>query len=357
MCARIGLTTGSGLADAFKKKHRRATLLLLVGLLFVANTMNIGADLAAIAAGVELLTGVPAGAMLVPIAVAIAASEIFVPYRLFAPYLKALTLVLFSYVAAAILAHPDWFLALRRTLIPHVALTSAYITTLVALLGTTISPYLFFWQTSEEVEELHEQHRRRGTTRDLKRAQLDVDVGMFLANAVFYFIVLTCAATLFPAGIRDVTSPREAAEALRPLAGDRATILFAVGFIGTGLLSIPVLAGSAAYAVAEVFDWREGLSRNVRTAPQFYAVIAIATVIGLGIALTGVGAIRALFATAVINGFVAPVLIWAIIDVSNDSEVVGQHRNGVFSNFLGYAALAFMAAAGATMIISFFFGR
>jgi len=353
MCARIGLVTGKGLADALKQRNRRRTLMLLVTLLLVANTANIGANIAAVAAGVELLTGVSHNVTLVPLGAAIALSEIVIPYRFFASYLKILTLVLFAYVVDAFVAGPDWDQALKRTFLPSIHLDLGFITTVVALFGTTISPYLFFWQTSEEVEELHEHHKALGTEPDIRRAQFDVEAGMLLAHFVAYFIMLTTAATLYPAGIREINTAAEAAEALRPLAGDEATTLFAIGFIGTGLLSIPILAGSAAYAVAEVFDWREGLEEDVRSAPQFYAVIALATLIGLVLGISGVGAIRALFAAAVINGVVAPILIWAILQVSNDTEIVGVHRNGTISNVLGYAAAAVMGLAALAMAVSF----
>src|SRR6266545_4769719 len=263
MCARIGLVTGRGLADALKHRNRRGTLLVLVGLLLVANTANIGANIAAVASGLELLTGVPDGVSLVPIGIAIALSEIVIPYRIFAAYLKVLTLVLFAYIVDALVAGPDWSRALQRSLLPSIHFDTNFITTIVALFGTTISPYLFFWQTSEEVEELHQHHKQLGIEPDVRRSQFDVDTGMLLAHVVAYFIILTTATTLFPEGIREIATAREAAEALRPLAGDQATVLFAIGFVGTGLLAIPVLAGSAAYAVAEVFDWREGLDEKL----------------------------------------------------------------------------------------------
>jgi NRAMP (natural resistance-associated macrophage protein)-like metal ion transporter len=349
MCARIGLTTGKGLAGVLREHYSRRLLLILVSLLLIANTINIGADLAAVAAGVELLAGVPEQATVVPIAVMIAASEILVPYRIFANYLKVLTLVLFAYIIDAFLADPDWLKVLKGTFVPTVELTSSFITTVVAIFGTTISPYLFFWQTSEEVEELHRHHHRIGGEATIKRAELDVDLGMVLAHVVFHFIVLTTAATLYRAGIRDVDSAREAAEALRPLAGNGATILFAIGFIGTGLLAIPVLAGSAAYAVAEVFDWKEGLEKRPRRAPQFYAVITSATLVGLVISLSSIGAIRALFLAAVVNGIIAPVLIAAIVIISNDSRIVGRHKNGPLSNALGWATVAVMGLAALVM--------
>ena len=356
MCARIGLTTGTGLATVLRRHYSRRLLLVLVTLLFVANTINIGADIAAVAAGIDLLTGIPESVLVVPVGIGIAISEIFVPYRVFANYLKALTLALFAYVIDGFLAHPDWLKAAKYTFLPAIHLNATFITTLVAILGTTISPYLFFWQTSEEVEEMHRRHLELGDEIELRREQLDVDAGMLLANLIFYFIVLTTAATIFTSGSHDITSARDAAEALRPLAGDRATIIFAIGFIGTGLLSIPILAASAAYAVAEVFDWREGLEEKPRQAPQFYLVIGLASLIGLGIAASGVGAIRALFVAAVVNGVISPLLIVAILVVSNDEAILGRHRNGLVSNLLGGATVAIMSLAAFGMVASFALG-
>jgi NRAMP (natural resistance-associated macrophage protein)-like metal ion transporter len=353
MCARIGLVTGTGLATTLRKHYSRRVLLALVTMLLVANTINIGADIAAVAAGADLLAGVPTSIAVFPVGIAIAVSEVFVPYRIFANYLKVLTLALFAYVVDAFFAGPDWGQALKSTFLPTIHLNSAFITTLVAVFGTTISPYLFFWQASEEVEELHKRHETFGTEPEIAREQLDVDLGMLLANVIFYFIILTTAATLYPAGIRDIQTPREAAEALRPLAGDKATILFAIGLIGTGLLSIPVLAASGAYAVAEVLDWREGLEESPRQAPQFYLVILASTMIGLGISLSGVGAIRALFVAAVVNGVVSPVLIAAILVVSNDERVLGNHRNGVLSNVFGIASVFVMGLAAVVMLVTF----
>lgn len=356
MCARIGLVTGGGLATVLRRHYSRRLLLVLVSLLFVANTVNIGADIAAVAAGFNLLFGVPERAAIVPVGLAIAVTEIVVPYRVFATYLKLLTLVLFAYVLDAFFASPDWAAAARATFLPHVKLDAAFVTTLVAVLGTTISPYLFFWETSEEVEELHRNGIDPGNRAELRRVQIDTGIGMLLANIVFYFIILTTAATLYPADIHKIATAKEAAEALRPLAGNKATILFAIGFIGTGLLSIPVLAGSAAYAIAEVFDWREGLENTPAKAPQFYTVIALSTVIGLLIALSGVGAIRALFIAAVVNGVISPMLIAAILVVSNDERVLGRHRNGGWSNALGIATVAIMGVAAIAMIVTFLSG-
>ena len=354
MCARIGIVTGGGLITNLRRHYPRPLLIILVTLLLVANTINIGADIAAVAAGINLLVGIPEGALIVPVGIAIAASEIVVPYHILANYLKLLTLVLFAYVIDAFFANPDWLAALRATILPHFKLNAAFITTMVAVFGTTISPYLFFWQASEEVEELHKLHEKSGGTQEIRRMRFDTNIGMLLAHIVFYFIVLTTAATLFPAGIREIRTASDAAEALRPLAGDHATTLFAIGFIGTGLLSIPVLAASGAYAVAELFDWREGLEEKPRQAPQFYAVIAAATVIGIAIALSGVGAISALFIAAVVNGVLAPILIGAILIVANDERVLGKHRNGATSNLLGLATTVTMGLAALCMAVLFF---
>ncbi len=353
MCARIGLVTGGGLASVLRRHYSRRLMLVLVSLLFVANTVNIGADIAAVAAGINLLTGLSERAVIIPVGVAIAATEIIVPYRIFASYLKLLTLVLFAYIIDAFIAGPDWGQVLRATFVPRIRWDATFITTVVAVFGTTISPYLFFWETSEEVEEMHRRHIEPGNEKQMRRALIDSHLGMLLANVVFYFIVLTTAATLFPAGIHEITTARDAAEALRPLAGDHAATLFAIGFIGTGLLSIPVLAGSAAYAVAEVFDWREGLENQPSQAPQFYAVIALSTLIGLVIALSGVGAIRALFIAAVVNGVTSPVLIAAILIVSNDERVLGRHKNGKLSNVVGGATVAVMGLAAIAMVVTF----
>jgi Mn2+/Fe2+ NRAMP family transporter len=203
---------------------------------------------------------------------------------------------------------------------------------------------------------MHRRHLALGDEVELLHEQLDVDAGMLLANLIFYFIILTTAATIFTSGSRDITSARDAAEALRPLAGDRATIIFAIGFIGTGLLSIPILAASSAYAVAEIFDWKEGLEKKPRQAPQFYLVIGLGSLIGLGIAVSGVGEIRALFVAAVVNGVISPLLIAAILLVGNDEEILGRHRNGWFSNILGAATVAIMGLAAVGMAVAFLWG-
>lgn len=353
MCARIGLATGGGLASALRRHYPRPLLMVMVVLLLVANTVNIAADIAAVAAAVDLLTGIPEGLLVVPAGILIAVSEIVIPYRIFANYLKALTLALMAYIIDTFLAGPDWAKALKGTLFPDLHFNSSSVTTLVAVLGTTISPYLFFWQTSEEVEEMHQRHIALGDEPVMRREALDVDVGMLLSNIVAYFVILTTAATLYAAGTHDISTARQAAEALKPLAGSQASLIFAVGLLGTGLLSIPILAASSAYAVAEVFDWREGLEEQPRRAPQFYLVTGFSTIVGLLIALSPVGAIRALFIAAVVNGAISPVLIAAILVVSNDSRVLGRHVNGPASNLLGALTVVIMTAGALGMGVAF----
>ena len=357
ICARLGIVTGQGLARIIIRRHGRRLLLPMVILLFIANTVNIGADIGAVAAAVELLTGVSASWLVAPIGVAIAVTEVAVPYATFARVLKLLTLVIFAYVAGAFVAAPDWRAAMAATLVPRLTLEREQIATLVAILGTTISPYLFFWQTSEEVEEesrlgLQGGHiGRRRLQRLLAGARFDVSTGMVLANAGFYFVVLTAAATLHAAGRTDVQTAAEAAEALRPLAGDAATLLFALGIIGTGLLAIPVLAGSVAYAVAEVFDWPEGLSRTLRRAPQFYGVVAVATVLGIAINFLGIPEIRALYLAAIVNGVIAPVLLLVIMVLARDPAVLGHYRTGPLLTAVGWLTAAVMAAAALALVL------
>ena len=358
ICARIGLVTGKGLAEVISEHYGRKWLYPVVLLLVVANVVNIGADIGAVAAGIELLTHVPAWTLVVPLGIGIAAMEVVVPYPQFARYLKLLTLVIFAYVVGAFVAGPDWGEALRGTVTPHISRDRETIATLVAILGTTISPYLFFWQASEEVEE----EEKRGVVLSelrpseergmLRAANLDVAFGMVTANVGFYFVVLTSAATLFAAGRTDVETPRQAAEALRPLAGDGAAALFAIGLIGTGLLAVPVLAGSAAYAVSELFGWREGLSNTLRRAPQFYGVIALATLIGVGLVFSPISEIQALFIAAVVNGMTAPVILAFVMVTAADRRILGDFTAGRLLRAVGWLATLAMAAAAVALLVT-----
>lgn len=358
ICARIGVVTGNGLGAVIARRYGRKLLFPLVLLLLVANIVNIGADIRAIAAAIDLLTGVPALALVVPVGAAIALVEVVVPYPALARYLKLLTLVIFAYVAGAFFADPDWGAATRATVVPEFRIDAGVLAAIVAILGTTISPYLFFWQTSEEVEEEESRGVNPGQLGPgpmrslLHAARLDVATGMIMANVGFYFVVLTAAAALHATGETHVTTAAEAAAALEPLAGSAASLLFAVGIIGTGLLAIPVLAGSSAYATAELFGWREGLSSTLRQAPQFYGVIALATVIGIGMSFAGVSEIRALYVAAIVNGVVAPVLLVVIMLAAHDREVLGEHRPGRVTLALGWVTTAVMALAALAMAVT-----
>jgi NRAMP (natural resistance-associated macrophage protein)-like metal ion transporter len=360
VCAKIGLVTGRGLAGVLRKHYPRRVLYGAVIALFVANTINVGADLAAIAAAINLLVpALPIAPLVLPIALGILALQIWGSYRLIAKVFKWLTLALFAYIGSAFFARPDWGEVLGATFIPTIRFDQTFLVTLVAILGTTISPYLFFWQATEEVEEevsmgRTQLWRRRGATDpELRYAALDVNVGMAFSVLVMYFIMLATAATLHRAGETDIKSATDAAEALRPLAGDLSSILLAVGLIGSGVLAVPILSGSAAYALSEAFGWKYGLDLNPARAKQFYAVIAVATFVGVGIDYVGINPIDALFYTAVINGFVAPLLLVMIMIVANDKKIMGKRTNGRLTNILGWgAAVVMFLAAGVLAVTS-----
>jgi NRAMP (natural resistance-associated macrophage protein)-like metal ion transporter len=358
MCAKIGLVSGAGLAGVLKRHYSRWLLYPAILILVIANTVNAGADIGAIAAAINLLVPIPITAMIVPIALIILALQIWGSYRLIANTFKWLTLGLFGYIAAAFMAHPDWGAVLQHTLIPTVQFNSDYLAAIVAILGTTISPYLFFWQASQEVEEEVSMGRtrlwqRRGATQaELKYCAWDVNIGMLLANLVFFFIILSTGATLYASGQTDIKSAADAANALRPLAGDAAGLLFAAGLIGAGFLAVPILTGSAAYAVSEAFGWRYGLDENPGRAKQFYGVIAAATLIGMLINFLGINPMDALFWTAVLNGFLAPPLLVLIMLIANNRQVMGERVNGLGLNILGWVATAVMFAAAIGLLLT-----
>jgi NRAMP (natural resistance-associated macrophage protein)-like metal ion transporter len=358
ICAKIGMVSGMGLSGVLRKNYPRAVLLPAVSAVLVANTINAGADLGAIAAGINLLVPIPIAVLIVPVAALIAALQIAGSYRLIAAIFKWLTLALFSYIVAGVIARPDWGEVLWNTFVPTVRLDTTFLAALVAIFGTTISPYLFFWQATEEEEEEVSKGRttleeRRGATDDeLKYAAWDVNIGMAFANIVFYFIILTAAATLFKVGKTDIQSATDAAQALRPLAGDAATILFAVGLIGAGFLAVPVLTGSAAYAVCEALGWKYGLDLKFGKARHFYLVIVASTVVGISLNFVGINPIQALFWTAVINGLLAPPLLVVIMLVANNPAVMGERVNGWFLNVLGWAATLVMSVAAIGLIVS-----
>jgi NRAMP (natural resistance-associated macrophage protein)-like metal ion transporter len=350
-CARIGLVSGRGLAGAMRLHYPRRIIYAACLLLLVANVFNIAADLAGMADAAAMLTGVAAPVWVPTFGIILLVAMVYTSYATFAAWLKWLTAVLFAYVASAILARPDWAVALYDTVTPRLSWDAPAMSTLVGILGTTISPYLFFWQASQEVEEERAHGRRSVAARrgasdhELRDARGDVITGMTFSNVVMYFIILATAATLFRAGHRDIETSRQAAEALRPLAGDGAYVLFTLGLVGTGLLAIPVLAGSASYAVAELFGWRSGLDLKPRQARRFYLVLGGSIVAGIVFDVFSFSPIRMLFFSAVVNGLLAPPLLLLVMLVGNNRKIMGARVNGPWLNAFGWTATAVMTLA------------
>jgi NRAMP (natural resistance-associated macrophage protein)-like metal ion transporter len=358
ICAKIGMVSGMGLAAVLREHYARWVVYGSVSLLVIANTINAGTDIGAIAAAINLLLPVPALALVVPTAVVILMVQIFGSYALISRIFKWLTLTLFAYIVAAFLARPHWREVLVATIIPTIRFDHQYLMTMVAILGTTISPYLFFWQASQEVEEELSmgretlEQREGATDQEMKIAKIDVNAGMFFASVVFYFVILASAATLHVAGKTDIQTATEAAEALKPLSSGLATYLFALGLIGSGFLAVPVLTGASAYAIGEGFGWKCGLDEKLHTAPRFYAVIIVSTLVGMLINFLKIAPVTALFWTAVINGVLAPPLLIMIMLVSNNRKIMGQRVNGKLTNFIGWTTAAVMSAAALGMFLT-----
>ena len=358
LCAKIGMVSGMGLAGVLRNHYSRWLLYPAVFSLVVANTINAGTDIGAIAAALNLILPVPISLMIVPIAILIVALQFWGSYRLISRVFKWLTLTLFAYIAAAFLSKPNWREVIKATFVPQFTFDKVYLMTLVAIFGTTISPYLFFWQASEEVEEEINMGRqtlgqRQGATfAELRNATLDTDVGMFVCNLVFYFVIVAAAATLHAHGRTEIQTATDAAQALEPLAGSAAKYLFAVGLIGVGFLAVPVLTGSAAYAVAETFGWECRLDYKPRQAPHFYAVIAASTLVGMLINFAGINPMSALFWTAIINGLVSPPLLVIIMLVSNNRRVMGDKVNSTPANVVGWIAAIVMFLAAIGMLVA-----
>ena len=355
MCARIGMVSGCGLAETMKRRFSSRTIAVLCLLLFVVNTINIGADLGAMAEAARLIAPGPTWLWLVGFALLSIGLEILLAYRRYVNVLRWLTLALFAYVLAAFSTHQDWGAALFHAVVPG-AFTGESAFMIVAVLGTTISPYLFFWQASEEVEEeiaqgkLTVEERGRVTPGAMRAMRADVTTGMLVSNVIMFFIILTTAGTLHQAGLTRIDTAAQAASALRPLAGHFAFLLFTLGILGTGLLAIPVLAGSASYAVAEVFGWPEGLSRSFREAPGFYLVMASSIGLGLASNFLGIPAVRFLLYAAVLNGLLAPVMLFFVIRLADDPRVVGDQRSPLAVRVTAWVTLGFMAVAGAVLV-------
>lgn len=360
MCGRIGMVTGKGLAGVIRQHYARPILYGTVLLLLIANTINIGADLGAMAASGQLVVNLPFVLLLLGMTALTLILEIFVSYKIYAKFLKYLALSLFAYIITAFVVIHDWSTVFSATLTPSISLNKEYLLNIVALLGTTISPYLFFWQAGEEVEEEVDKGKLRimgagiprVTTGDIREMRLDTAIGMFFSNVVMWFIIVTTASTLHTHGITNIETADQAALALKPFAGDFAFLLFALGIVGTGLLAVPILAGSASYAVAESFGWREGLYRKFRQAHGFYGVITIATIIGLMINFTSIKPFTLLYYTAVLNGLCAPPLMILILLIGNNKKIMGEHTNSQFSNIFGWLITGVMSLAAVGLLVT-----
>lgn len=359
--AQIGRVTGRGIVANVKAFYPRPVVVALLALLVAANTINIAADIAAMGEALYLVIGGLKHEHALLLGGASVVLQVFVPYRRYAPILKVLTLVLFLYVATAFTVEIPWSQALLATVWPGVSLSWDYLLTVVAVLGTTISPYLFFWQASQEVEEMRAGRRgkplnalTRGGRPELDRMAVDTTVGMIFSNVIAYFIILTTAATLHANGVSEIQTAAQAAEALRPIAGELTFLLFALGIIGTGLLAVPVLAGSAAYGVAEAFGWKATLEARPSRAAGFYAIIAAATLIGIGMSFSPIDPIQMLFWSAVINGIVAVPIMLVMMLVATNPAVMGRFvvRSGLAIG--GWAATGLMGLALVALLWSSF---
>jgi Mn2+/Fe2+ NRAMP family transporter len=366
LCARIALETGVGLGASLRRKFPRSLVLIAILGLLVANTFNVGADLGAVAAAGSLLSrgALQALWLVVPVAVLIIVLQVFATYATIFKIFKWLTLALFAYVITAFFAHPALLEVLKATVIPHIELSKDFAMALVAVLGTTISPYLFFWQASAEVDELtatgatNPDRGRRGLRlSELRAARVDVLTGMAFSNLVMYFIILTSAAVLHAHGKTDVQTADQAAAALAPLAGPFAFIVFSVGLIGAGLLAIPILTGSATYAIKEFLGLRGSLASKPQQRPTFYLILTLATVVGAAMNFVHLDPIRALFISAVVNGVVAPPLLVLIVLLGTDAAVMKRYVSGKLSLALTGIATVFMAVAAITMFVTMFAAR
>jgi NRAMP (natural resistance-associated macrophage protein)-like metal ion transporter len=357
ICARIGLVTGKGLATVIKNKYSKVVVLPISGLLILANVINIGVDIGAMAASLHLIfPQLPTYLATIIFTILILVTEIFIPYVKYVRFLKYLTLSLFAYVLTAVLVGGNITQILSATVIPHIEFSSDFIMLFVAMFGTTISPYLFFWQVSEEAEEEVAKNKIKEigkgnpkiSKKELKIMRKDVTIGMIFSQFIVWSIIITTAGSLHINGITDIQTADQAAQALEPLvnsfpySGEISKIIFALGIIGTGLLSIPVLSGSSAYALSDTFGWKEGLGRKFNQAKSFYIIIIISTTIGLGIAMFDTHIIQALIYSSVINGIISIPMIFIILKIGNDRNILKEKTNGLFSNFVGWITFVIM---------------
>lgn len=366
ICGRIGMVTGRGLAAVLREHYSRRVLFVAVALLLIANTVNVGADLGAMAATGQMLVHAPFLAWLAVIVGSSLLLQVFVPYPAYARFLKYASLVLLAYVVAAVVIHHPWWPTVAvNALVPHIQFSGDYMLNVVAVLGTTITPYCFFWQADQEAEEDVARGRMayygKGVPRlsghDIGNMRIDTAVGMGFSNIVQFFIVLTCASTLHAAGVLAVDTPDQAASALRPIAGDFAFLLFAIGIVGVGFLAVPTLTGSASYALSEALGWKAGLGYTFRQARAFYLVIVLATLVGVGLNFVGVPPFRMLYYAAALNGVLAPPLMAMITLVGNNTSVMGERVNSRFVNAMGWAITVIMGACSVALIGSLVTGH
>ena len=352
MCAKIGLVTSQGLTGALKKHYPRPVLYLMLLFSFPAIVMNIGADIAGMGAvGNLLFPKIEATYFSVIFTILLLFLIVYLPYQKIAATLKYLCIVLLVYLVVPFLYHQDWLDIAKNTFIPTIQFNKKFISVLVGILGTTISPYLFFWQASMEVEEMEHKKKHlivnKKIIHDMKQ---DVDFGMSFSGVVMFFIILTTGTVLFKGGVHQIDTVEQAAAALKPLAGNFAYLLFAIGVIGTGLLAIPVLSGSLSYIITETFGWEQGLDKKFHEAKAFYIVMAISLVLGLSLNYIGISPVQALIYTAILYGLTAPVLIAIILHISNNKTVMGKFTNSRTSNVLGFLALAIMTVAAVVLL-------
>jgi NRAMP (natural resistance-associated macrophage protein)-like metal ion transporter len=368
ICARIGLLTGRGLATIIEKKYSRKIVLPLISLVFIANTINIGADIGAMAASTRLMIPqIPLNIFNISFTIFILFAIILIPYKKYVRILKYLTLSLLTYIVTAIIVGGNWYQILLATIVPHIEFTTDFATMFVAILGTTISPYLFFWQTSEEVEEEVEQHKIKEigkgkplvSKKEVKSMIKDTAVGIGFAHFITWAIIITTAGSLHNHGITEIQSAEQAAKSLEPLvksfpnSGETSKSIFAIGIIGTGLLAIPVLAASTAYSLSDTFRWKQGLSKKFGQAKAFYLVIMISGIIGLGMNFLGINPIKALVYASVINGAVSVPILYVIMKIANDKEILKENTNGRLTNIIGWLTFIIMVISTIIMFLTF----
>lgn len=359
MCARIGLVTSQGLTGALKTNYSRPVLYLMLLFSFPAIVMNIGADIAGMGAvGNLLFPSIDATYFSIVFTIILLVLIIYLPYQKIAAVLKYLCIVLVVYLIVPFLYKQDWIAVLKGSFIPTINFDKNFISILVGILGTTISPYLFFWQATMEVEEMkHKKKHLVVNKKILHDMKQDVDFGMLFSNIVMFFIILTTGTVLFSGGIHQINTVEQAAQALKPLAGNSAYLFFAIGVIGTGFLAIPVLSGSLSYIITETFGWEQGLDKKFHEAKAFYIVIAVSLILGLSLNYIGISPVKALIYSAILYGMTAPVLIAIILHISNNKKVMGQYTNGKTSNTLGFVTLVVMTAAAVVLVYMQLMGK